>query len=254
MNARHFCCPKFAKTKKNENDSSELESSYTLECIELEGDNAKEHEESIPAAPGYKRLGAIEVRRHAMMMMMMMMMNDNITSTSSKKNKKNTTDFILVPSAERNLVAVAYALCQNRPVLLEGPAGCGKSTTLREAARRFGRSSENNDVIVLHFDAHTDSKSLLGAYVCGASPGEFEWQPGSLTRAVKSGKWVLIEDVDVAPFEVLSALVPLLEERKLYIAGRGETVVAHPQFQLFGSATVGGSKVSNRENDPLGGL
>ena len=71
---------------------------------------------------------------------------------------------------------------------------------------------------------------------------------------MKSGKWVLIEDVDVAPFEVLSALVPLLEERKLYIAGRGETVVAHPQFQLFGSATVGGSKVSNRENDPLGGL
>ena len=65
---------------------------------------------------------------------------------------------------------------------------------------------------------------------------EFEWQPGSLTRAVKSGKWVLIEGVDVAPFEILSALVPLLEERKLYIAGRGETVVAHPQFQLFGSA------------------
>ena len=250
-----FLLPKVCENKKNENDSSELESSYTLECIELEGDNAKEHEESIPAAPGYKRLGAIEVRAtrndddddddDE---------NDNITSTSSKKNKKNTTDFILVPSAERNLVAVAYALCQNRPVLLEGPAGCGKSTTLREAARRFGRSSENNDVIVLHFDAHTDSKSLLGAYVCGASPGEFEWQPGSLTRAVKSGKWVLIEDVDVAPFEVLSALVPLLEERKLYIAGRGETVVAHPQFQLFGSATVGGSKVSNRENDPLGGL
>ena len=63
------------------------------------GDNAKEHEESIPAAPGYKRLGAIEVRAtrndddddddDE---------NDNITSTSSKKNKKNTTDFILVPS------------------------------------------------------------------------------------------------------------------------------------------------------------
>ena len=154
-------------------------------------------------------------------------------NNNKKKVSRIATDFVLVPSAERNLVAVAYALCQNRPVLLEGPAGCGKSATLREAARRFGRSYEDNDVVVLHFDAHTDSKSLLGAYVCGASPGEFEWQPGSLTRAVRSGKWVLIEDVDVAPFEVLSALIPLLEERKLYIAGRGETVVHIPDFSCL---------------------
>ena len=256
-----FLLPKVCEKEQNEDGSNiEVERIYTLECAELEDGYEREHEESIPAAPGYERLGAIEVRakrddddnnR----------VNDINASTSAKmnnnnkkKDSSNASDFVLVPSAERNLVAVAYALCQNRPVLLEGPAGCGKSATLREAARRFGRSSEDNDVIVLHFDAHTDSKSLLGAYVCGASPGEFEWQPGSLTRAVKTGKWVLIEDVDVAPFEVLSALIPLLEERKLYIAGRGETVVAHPQFQLFGSATVGGSKVSNRENDPLSGL
>ena len=256
-----FLLPKVCEKEQNEDGSNiEVEKIYTLECAELEDGYEREHEESIPAAPGYERLGAIEVRAKR---------NDDdnngvndinastsakMNNNNKKKDSSNASDFVLVPSAERNLVAVAYALCQNRPVLLEGPAGCGKSATLREAARRFGRSSEDNDVIVLHFDAHTDSKSLLGAYVCGASPGEFEWQPGSLTRAVKTGKWVLIEDVDVAPFEVLSALIPLLEERKLYIAGRGETVVAHPQFQLFGSATVGGSKVSNRENDPLSGL
>ena len=27
-----------------------------------------------------------------------------------------------------------------------------------------------------------DAKSLLGAYVCTATPGEFVWQPGALTR------------------------------------------------------------------------
>ena len=256
-----FLLPKVCEKEQNEDGSNiEVERIYTLECAELEDGYEREQEESIPAAPGYERLGAIEVRAkrddddnngvNDINASASAKMNNN----NKKKNSSNASDFVLVPSAERNLVAVAYALCQNRPVLLEGPAGCGKSATLREAARRFGRSSEDNDVIVLHFDAHTDSKSLLGAYVCGASPGEFEWQPGSLTRAVKTGKWVLIEDVDVAPFEVLSALIPLLEERKLYIAGRGETVVAHPQFQLFGSATVGGSKVSNRENDPLSGL
>jgi MoxR-like ATPase len=248
-----FLLPTFIERITSNNSSDQFDVT-----IEEEDDDDLEN---IPAAPGHERLGVIEVRAKQVLVeeiasptLSMAQKEEKKKKKKSNNNSSDASDFVLVPSAERNLVAVAYALCQNRPVLLEGPAGCGKSATLREAARRFGRSSEDNDVIVLHFDAHTDSKSLLGAYVCGASPGEFEWQPGSLTRAVKSGKWVLIEDVDVAPFEVLSALIPLLEERKLYIAGRGEIVVAHPQFQLFGSATIGGSKVSNRENDPLGGL
>ena len=37
-----------------------------------------------------------------------------------------------------------------------------------------------------------------GAYVVGAAPGEFKWQAGALTQAVAAGKWVVIEDVDLA--------------------------------------------------------
>lgn len=44
---------------------------------------------------------------------------------------------------------------------------------------------------------------------------------------------MVFEDIDRAPFEILSALVPLLEDRKLYIAGRGE-VCSHdyPSIQF----------------------
>ena len=79
-------------------------------------------------------------------------------------------------------------------------AGCGKSAVLEEVAHVTG----NGDFVTLHLDAQTDSKSLLGAYVCGAAPGEFKWQPGALTQAVTKGVWVLIEDIDLAPFEVLT--------------------------------------------------
>ena len=48
--------------------------------------------------------------------------------------------------------AVALALCQNRPVLLEGPAGCGKSAVLEEVAHVTG----NGDFVTLHPDAQTD--------------------------------------------------------------------------------------------------
>ena len=107
-------------------------------------------------------------------------------------------------SARRNLRAVAVALCRDKPLLLEGPAGAGKSAVLEEVASLTG----NDDFVTLHLDAQTDSKSLLGSYVVGAAPGEFKWQPGALTQAVARGRWVVIEDVDLAPFEVLAALVP----------------------------------------------
>ncbi len=69
------------------------------------------------------------------------------------------------------------------------------------------------------------------------------------------GRWVVLEDVDRAPFEVLSALIPLMEMRMLLAAGearrlphqpthaeraadRGEVVRAAPGFQLFATRTT----------------
>ena len=190
----------------------------------------------IPPAEGYVRIGGVEVRRR-----------EHERAESSGRHRKA---MIYTSSARRNLGAVALALCQNRPVLLEGPAGCGKSAVLEEVAHVTG----NDDFVTLHLDAQTDSKSLLGAYVCGAAPGEFKWQPGALTQAVTKGVWVLIEDIDLAPFEVLSALVPLLEKRKLYVPGRGESIQAAPGFQLFGSVTTEAGRSTSASADPLSGL
>ena len=67
-------------------------------------------------------------------------------------------------------------------MLLEGPTGAGKSTLIRELARRTG----NDDMIELHLDDSMDSKSLIGTYVCTDVPGEFKWQAGPLTQ-VRAG-------------------------------------------------------------------
>lgn len=37
-------------------------------------------------------------------------------------------------------------------------------------------------MVRIHLDDQMDSKSLMGAYVCTARPGEFVWQPGPLTQ------------------------------------------------------------------------
>lgn len=140
------------------------------------------------------------------------------------------------PTASANLRQLALAMCQRLPVLLEGPAGCGKSALLRQLTRLTG----NADMVEIHLDDQIDSKTLLGSYVCADVPGEFVWQPGALTRAVRDGQWVVIEDVDRAPFEVMSALVPLLESQQLPLPGRGEVLRAATSFRLFATRTTAG--------------
>lgn len=48
------------------------------------------------------------------------------------------------------------------------------------------------------------SQMLLGMYRCTDIPGKFVWQPGTLTQAVSKGQWILLEDIDHAPLDVVS--------------------------------------------------
>ena len=78
-----------------------------------------------------------------------------------------------------------------------------------------------------------DGKSLLGSYSCHEVPGQFTWTNGIITKAVINGDWLVIEDVDQAPPDVLSALEPLIQRRELHILSRGMVIRAHPGFHLF---------------------
>ena len=42
--------------------------------------------------------------------------------------------------------------------------------------------------VFLFCDEQTDIKTLLGAYVCGDTVGEFVWRPGVVTEALQHGK------------------------------------------------------------------
>jgi midasin len=141
--------------------------------------------------------------------------------------RKSTTTFAsfssLVPTAHTRsaILQLAMGIARGRPILVEGNLGVGKTSFIEEIARRTG----NDDIIKIHLGDQTDSKILIGSYVCTEIPGEFRFQPGALTQAVRDGRWVIIEDLDLAPLDVISVLLSLLETNQLFIAGRGEVLV-----------------------------
>ncbi|KAJ1420358.1 P-loop containing nucleoside triphosphate hydrolase [Sesbania bispinosa] len=128
--------------------------------------------------------------------------------------------FILTSAVKKSYDRVLLALSQKWPVLLYGPSGSGKSALIAKLAQDSG-----NQVLSIQMDDQIDGRTLVGGYVCTDRPGEFRWQPGSLTQAVQNGFWIVFEDINKAPSDVHSILLPLLEGAGSFVTGHGEISV-----------------------------
>lgn len=93
-----------------------------------------------------------------------------------------------------------------------------------------------DSMVSIHLSCQTDAKLLIGTYTTGDTPGSFEWRPGVLATAVREGRWVLVEDIDNAPTDVLGVLLPLIERRELLVPSRAETIKAARGFRLITTA------------------
>ncbi|KIW15707.1 hypothetical protein PV08_05757 [Exophiala spinifera] len=152
-----------------------------------------------------------------------------------------TSSFGLTPTAKRNLQHVGRCLLAEKPILLSGPQGSGKTAILHEAARALGKLST---LITLHLNEQTDAKSLLGIYTSSADGESFTWQAGVLTKAIQQGRWVLIEDIDRAPAEVMGVLRPIIESGELFLPSRKETVRAKDGFRILATIKSAGRSSS----------
>ncbi|KAJ6263239.1 hypothetical protein Dda_1800 [Drechslerella dactyloides] len=150
-------------------------------------------------------------------------------------------------TAQKNLKELAIAIRIGDPILVQGRQGSGKTHYVHHAAKLLGASKT---LISIHLGKQTDTKLLLGTYVSSEPPGTFKWKPGVLTTAVREGRWVLIEDLDQAPNEVLSLLIPLMQRRTLFIPNRAETIVAPSNFRLIATVRTVGNADNGVESLP----
>ena len=166
-------------------------------------------------------------------------LHERLNIAQNNENQNSLLDrrpYLLTKSIRTQIADLSAALtCPDRPILLQGPPGCGKSALLRHVASKLGQRGK---LIELHLDESCDAKSLLGTYVCDETPGHFKYQPGVLTKAVREGFWIVIEDIDSAANEVLTAILPLLESRTLPHSGQTDTTSSriHPAFRLLATS------------------
>ncbi|XP_050232290.1 midasin isoform X2 [Mercurialis annua] len=155
--------------------------------------------------------------------------------------------FVMTSTMKKSFEMVLLAVSQRWPILLYGPAGSGKTALISKLAQDSGIQ-----VLTIHMDEQFDGKALIGTYVCAEQPGEFRWQPGSLIQAVLNGYWVVFEDIDKAPSDVQSILLPLLEGASFFITSHGEEIRVPESFRLF--STISTSKIDGFYNAEGGNL
>jgi midasin len=156
-------------------------------------------------------------------------------------------EYIITPSVERKLVDLARIIVSRRfPVLIEGPTSTGKTSSIEYLAKRTGHR-----FVRINNHEHTDIQEYLGTYVSDPTTGRLVFQDGLLVRALRHGDWIVLDELNLAPTDVLEALNRLLDDnRELVIPETQEVVRPHPSFLLFATQNppglYGGRKVLSR--------
>lgn len=150
------------------------------------------------------------------------------------------SSYILTPSVQANLLSLARILLTNAkyPVLIEGPTSAGKTSSIAYLAKHTGHA-----FVRVNNHEHTDVSEYLGTYRSNPTTGKLEWADGVLVRAMKQGAWIVLDELNLAPTEVVEALNRLLDEnREIVVPETGETVKPVLGFALFATQNPGGGK------------
>ena len=142
--------------------------------------------------------------------------------------------FIVTESVSRNLKKLTICLAGGKiarpPIICEGSTGAGKTSLVTYLSRM-----SRHKLVRINNHEHTDLQDYFGQYV-SQPDGGLLFQEGPLVTAVRNGWWVLLDELNLAPSEVLEALNRLLDDnRQLVVPETNEVIKAHPDFVLFAS-------------------
>ena len=146
--------------------------------------------------------------------------------------------FVATPSVQVHLSHLSRAISIRKyPILLQGPTSSGKTSLVSFIARQTGHTC-----IRINNHEHTDLAEYFGTYVAAPAvdatadgrASTLVFKEGPLVQAIRKGHWVILDELNLAPTDVLESLNRLLDDnRELYVPELNERITPHPSFLLF---------------------
>ena len=126
-----------------------------------------------------------------------------------------------------------HAYASRLPLLIKGPTGCGKSRFVEAMAAAVGRP-----LVTVACNDETTATDLLGRWL--VKGGDTVWQDGPVTRAVRNGAVLYLDEIAEAREDVIVVLHALSDHRRtLYVDRIDETLEAPPAFMMIVSYNPG---------------
>ena len=148
-------------------------------------------------------------------------------------SSKNATSLIRTPTTEENLQMIEEVVEYDRPVLLYGASGVGKTATLRELAERKGVN-----LVRLNMSSNLTPEDFL-AKISFDRSGQIVLDMQPFARSFEKGDWVLLDEMNLAEKSALKVVVDALENGVIVLCDQSSVLTPphilkkHPNFRLF---------------------
>ncbi|VWU52702.1 dynein-related AAA-type ATPase, putative, partial [Hepatocystis sp. ex Piliocolobus tephrosceles] len=144
--------------------------------------------------------------------------------------KELLSNFIITKNVKENIKKLALCLSGPRnPILLEGDTSVGKTSLVKFMANITGHK-----FIRINNHMNTDINEYYGQFVNDPNTGNLIYEEGIFVKAVRYGYWVVLDELNLAPSEVLESLNRILDDNKeIYIPEMKTYIKAHKDFMLF---------------------
>jgi len=136
----------------------------------------------------------------------------------------------------KELEVFEHCFKNDLPLLLKGPTGTGKSRFIEYMAYKLDKP-----LITVACHEETSAIDLIGRHIIKGA--ETVWQDGPLTKAVREGAIIYLDEIAEARPDIIVAIHSLTDYRRLlYIDKLGVEIQAHPDFMLVASFNPGYQK------------
>ena len=139
----------------------------------------------------------------------------------------------MIPSKTllKNIANIMARVVSNSPIILEGPPGAGKTAAVAAISSMLGHKFER-----INLSASSTKEELFGSILPSYVNRRrvFQWRSGPVLSAIEKGDWILFDELNLAPSELLEALTPLLQrEEEYYIHPHTGDPLSLKHLQIF---------------------
>ena len=163
--------------------------------------------------------------------------NDEYAKTLLFRNKKAYYDDFDLKDLKN--VTNEFAKGNVYSMFFIGESGTGKSTAAKVIPYLVGLP-----VLSINFSNNIEESDLFGTLQPNYNKQsdtdpEFVWKDGLITKAIRNGYCLSLEEINFARPGVLGKLNSLLDENRQIDLQTGEIVTAHPNFRIIATGNMG---------------